>query len=196
MARLRQAIHPHIRMVSDRRRYKEIADCQFNRIYRKRRIVKKAGANESIIPSIQHFGVSPKTSLHIKSHPRHTVYTPHIRYPKPHFKYSKVIPMIDPLIDMGFVEQATGFLNEQRAVGRKSLIRPSEKVIILFHRCDLRNPCFLGWVDHKGIIEPGETKSVQEKALDGGRKGDIPNEVCYKGLVGCQRKSGSLDLKI
>jgi hypothetical protein len=164
MVRLGQAIHLHIRMVSDRPRYKEIADYRFYRICRKKRIVKKAGAKESFIAFILNSCALPNTSLPIKYYRRHASYTPHTPYTKYHLKCSRLIPMVDPLIEVAFVEHATALLFKAQNVGRKSRISPSENVIRLFPLYDLEDLCFLGWADNKGIIQLGEPKIVQEKA--------------------------------
>jgi hypothetical protein len=72
--------------------------------------------------------------------------------------------MVDPLIEVAFVEHATALLFKAQNVGRKSRISPSENVIRLFPLYDLEDLCFLGWADNKGIIQLGEPKIVQEKA--------------------------------
>jgi hypothetical protein len=158
MINLEQALDLDIHLASDYPGCKEITNRLFSEICRKRRISNKTRSKEALKLIILNLWVSAKAGLPLKYHRSHSAYTPHTRYGKLHLKYSKVIPTINDLLEMGLVEHAIGFLDREKGVGRISRVWPSEKLIRLFHQHELEDPGFLKRVDSKDIIQLKDSK--------------------------------------
>ncbi len=56
------------------------------------------------------------------------------RYGKLHFKYNRVIPIIDTLVDMGLLKQVKGFFDRDKDLGRRTRMCASDDLIKMFNK--------------------------------------------------------------
>jgi len=77
------------------------------------------------------------------------------RYGRIFFKYDRVIPIIDALIDMGYVEHNMGFYDRDKNYGRNSRMAATEKLIALFYDNEYYT------IDYVGITPPDRDDLIQ-----------------------------------
>jgi len=86
---------------------------------------------------------------------RKSRYTSNSRYARIYFKYNRVIPIIDTLVHMGYVETWKGYQNWEDKIGRESRMAASSRLIELFHEFNIFT------LDYIGVSPPGIEDLVQ-----------------------------------
>jgi len=86
---------------------------------------------------------------------RKSRYTGNSRYARLYFKYNRVIPIIDTLVDMGYVDTWKGYQNWEDQIRRESRMAASSKLIELFHDFNILT------LDYIGVSPPGIEDLVQ-----------------------------------
>ena len=64
-------------------------------------------------------------------------YSHDARYGKLHFKYGRLIPIIDGLEVLGYVQQKTGIFNQDKGFGRQSRMWGTDRLWRLFDKHEL-----------------------------------------------------------
>lgn len=67
-------------------------------------------------------------------------YRHHKRYALLHFKFDRILPLIDALTELGYVQQTIGNYDNKREFGRQSRMWATPKLIMLFQSNDFDHP--------------------------------------------------------
>jgi len=86
---------------------------------------------------------------------RKSRYTGNSRYARLYFKYNRVIPIIDTLVDMGYVDTWKGYQNWEDQIRRESRMATSSRLIELFHEFNILT------LDYIGVSPPNIEDLVQ-----------------------------------
>jgi hypothetical protein len=166
MESLEDAVELDIHLISEYPGCKQIVDHLFREICQRTRIKNESRLKETLKLVILNLWVSSKTGLPTKYSRCPNSYTPPTRYGKLHIRYSRLIPVIDALVDMGLVEQKKGYFDRDRDVGRRTRIFPTKKLTALFHENDLDEPGIIRKVQPEDIIYLRDTKKNKKKMLE------------------------------
>lgn len=86
---------------------------------------------------------------------RKSRYNNNSRYARLYFKYNRVIPIIDTLVEMGYVETWKGYQNWEDRIGRESRMAASSRLIELFREYNILT------LDYIGVSPPNIEDLVQ-----------------------------------
>lgn len=115
-------------------------------------------------------------------------YSHDARYGKLHFKYSRLIPIIDGLEALGYVQQKTGIFNQDKCFGRQTRMWGTDRLWHLFEKHELLDADIIEVPEHEELIvlrddskfkheiayaETAETISMREDLI---RYNDFVNE--------------------
>ena len=81
-----------------------------------------------------------------------SAYSHHRRYGKIFFKYDRVVPVIDALKSLGYIEQKHGFWVSDKQFGRQSRMWSTPKLWLHFIRYKLREPGFFNVHPPENVI--------------------------------------------
>jgi hypothetical protein len=79
-------------------------------------------------------------------------YSHDARYGKLHFKYGRLIPIIDGLEALGYVQQKTGIFNQDKGFGRQSRMWGTDGLWRLFHKHGLIDADIIEVPEHDELI--------------------------------------------
>ena len=91
-----------------------------------RRLKNKTRAKQTLKQVIINLWISYRTGLPIRYSRNRNDYTDHERYGKLHIKYKRLIPIIDSLEQLGYIEQKIGFFDRSKNLGRQTRMYPTE----------------------------------------------------------------------
>ena len=169
---LEKAMDLDVHLVSEYPECKRLTDHLFHEISRKLSMRNQSRSKETLKLVIINLWISYKTGMPIKYSRDRNRYLSHKRYGKLHIKYKRLIPIIDTLEDLQFVQQKVGFFDREKGFGRQTRMIPSAKMISLFKDHSLDDPGFVRKSkpneivqlknNHKDLIDYVDTRSVKD----------------------------------
>jgi len=84
------------------------------------------------------------------------------RYGKLHFRYNRIIPIIDNLHQWGLVHQENGFYDHEKKLGRQTRFYASNDLIGMFHHV----PNDFNMIDRQPPREPLQLKDEEKQEVD------------------------------
>ena len=112
---------------------KELTDDLFKEILKRKTIYNKARSKETLKMILLNLWVSYHCDKPINYSRSPNNYSHPKRYGKLRFKYDRVIPIIDTLDKMGFLEQVKGFYDRDKDLGRQTRMYATHDLIKMFN---------------------------------------------------------------
>ena len=121
----------------------DLTERLFAELSKHRRFRNKTRAKQTLKQVVINLWISYRTGLPIRYSRNRNDYTVHERYGKLHIRYKRLIPIIDALEKLGYIEQKIGFLDRTKNLGRQTRMYPTEKLRALFEEAYLQHEAFL-----------------------------------------------------
>lgn len=132
---------------------KELTDDLFKDVSKRMRIHKKARSKETLKMILLNLWVSYHCDRPVKYSRNPNNYSHSRRYGKLHFKYNRVIPIIDTLEDMGLLSQAKGFYDREKNIKRQTRIYATDELIKIFNNAIIGDFDVIERIPRREIIE-------------------------------------------
>ncbi len=112
---------------------KDLTDDLFKEISKRTNINNKARSKETLKTILLNLWVAYHNDKPVNYSRSPNSYAHNRRYGKLHFKYNRVITIIDTLEDMGLLQQVKGFYDKDKNLGRKTRMYASDDLIKIFN---------------------------------------------------------------
>ncbi len=132
MTYLEDAMDLDIHLVSDYPECNQLAEILFQEICERIDVRNKPRSIETLKLLVINLWLSYRNNRSLKYSRNRNDYLHPKRYGKLHIKYKRLIPVVDVLRDLGYLDQKIGFFDRDNKIGRQSRIFPTEKLIGCF----------------------------------------------------------------
>ena len=132
---------------------KELTDDLFKDISKRTKIHNKARTKETLKMILLNLWVSYHCDKPLKYSRNPNNYSHSKRYGKLHFKYNRIILIIDMLEEMGLLKQVKGFYDREKDIKRQTRIYATDDLIKIFNNAILGNFDVIERLPRREIIE-------------------------------------------
>lgn len=153
-------------LVSDYPQVVEVAEYIFKKIFeldvrRSKTKNEEYKSKESLKIILINLVIAYESDVAVQYSRRKQNYTKKSRYGKLYFKYDRVIAIINCLIELGYIDNWTGFFDRSKNFGRQSRMAATSGLILLFEEYNVLD------IDHIGKLPPEQDDLIQMRDKDG-----------------------------